>query len=202
MHISKEVVLLLHQTKQTMKNAIETIRESYNEQIEILVQKEVERIANILSVYNDFRIKFPNESEDYGVYRTILIINGCNDELANVENAKGHDWYSKYAYSMTYGRRQRLQDFMFGLVHRYEQTFKKHIESVRSVSIAKLEGALAKYLTTEDMAEIVSTHIGGKGFEVNSRLADGRFFYTCCVPCGGWNIQEFHYRYIAKMLKK
>lgn len=185
-----------------MKNAIETIRESYNEQIEILVQKEVERIANILNVHNDFRTKFPTEMEDYAVYRTILIIIGCNDELANVENVSGHDWYTKYAYTMTYSRRQKLQDFVFGLVHRYDKTFKNHIDSVRAVSIAKLEGALAKYLTTEDMAEVVSTHIGGKGFEVNSRLADGRFFYTCCVPCGGYNIQEFHYRYIAKMLKK
>jgi len=67
-----------------MKNAIETIRESYNEQIEILVQKEVERIAQILNVYNDFRTKFPNEINDYAVYRTILIMNGCNEELANV----------------------------------------------------------------------------------------------------------------------
>ena len=185
-----------------MKNAIETIRESYNEQIEILVQKEVERIADILGIYNDFRTKFPTEIEDYAVYRTILIMNGGNVELANVENAKGHDWYTKYAYTMTYGRRHRLQEFMFGLVNRYEKTFANHIASVRAISIAKLENALEKFLTAEDMAEIVSTHIGGKGFEVNSRLADGRFFYTCCVPCGGYNIQEFHYRYIAKMLKK
>jgi hypothetical protein len=185
-----------------MKNAIETIRESYTEQIEILVQKEVERVANILSVYNDFRTKFSNEIQDYAVYRTILIMNGCNDELANVEDAKGHNWYTKYAYTMTYGRRQRLQDFVFGLVNRYDKTFASHIESVRAISIAKLESALEKFLTSEDMAEVVSTHIGGKGFEVNSRLADGRFFYTCCVPCGGYNIQEFHYRYIAKMLKK
>jgi hypothetical protein len=185
-----------------MKNAIATIRESYNEQIEILVQKEVERIAQILNVYNDFRTKFPNEINDYAVYRTILIMNGCNEELANVENAKGHDWYNKYAYSMTYGRRQRLQDFVFGLVNRYDKTFASHIESVRAISIAKLESALEKFLTQEDMAEFVTTHIGGKGFEVNTKLADGRFFYTCCVPCGGYNIQEFHYRYIAKMLKK
>jgi len=185
-----------------MKNAIETIRESYKGQIEILVQKETERIANILQVYNDFRIKFPNEIQDYAVYRTILIMNGCNEELANEENAKGHNWYNKYAYSMTYGRRMRLQEFVYGLVNRYEKTFAYHIESVRAISIAKLESALEKFLTSEDIAQEVTTHIGGKGFEVNTKLADGRFFYTCCVPCGGYNIQEFHYRYIAKMLKK
>jgi hypothetical protein len=184
------------------QNAIATIRESYKGQIEILVQKETERIATILSIYNNFRTNYPTEIQDYAVYRTILIMNGCNDELANVEDAKGHNWYTKYAYTMTYGRRQRLQDFVFGLVNRYETTFVNHIATIRAISIAKLESALTKFLTTEDMIEMISTHIGGKGFEVNAKLQDGRFFYTCCVPCGGYNIQEFHYRYIAKMLKK
>jgi hypothetical protein len=184
-----------------MKNAIATIRESYNDQIEILVQKEVERIAQILNVYNDFRTRFPNEIQDCAVYRTILIMNGCNDELANEENASNHNWYTKYAYSMTYGRRQRLQDFVFGLVNRYDRTFASHIESVRAISIAKLETALEKFLTADDMAEYVTTHIGGKGFEVNTKLADGRFFYTTCIGAGGYNIQEYHLRYIAKMLK-
>jgi len=184
-----------------MRNAIETIRESYKGQIEILVQKETERIANILSVYNDFRTKFPTEIQDYAVYRTILMMNGCNEELANVENAKGHDWYNKYAYSMTHGRRMRLQDFVYGLVNRYEKTFASHIESVKAVSVAKLESALTKFLTTDDMAETITTHIGGKGFEVNAKLQDGRFFYTCCIGAGGYNIQEYHLRYIAKMLK-
>lgn len=192
---------MTYQIKQTMKNAIETIRESYNDQIEILVQKEVERIAQILNVYNDFRTRFPNEIQDCAVYRTILIMNGCNDELANEENASNHNWYTKYAYSMTYGRRQRLQEFVFGLVNRYDRTFASHIESVRAISIAKLETALEKFLTADDMAEYVTTHIGGKGFEVNTKLADGRFFYTTCIGAGGYNIQEYHLRYIAKMLK-
>ena len=184
-----------------MRNAIETIRESYKGQIEILVQKETERIANILSVYNDFRTKFPTEIQDCAVFRTILIMNGCNDELANEENAKSHNWYTKYAYSMTHGRRMRLQDFVFGLVNRYEKTFASHIESVKAVSVAKLESALTKFLTTDDMAETITTHIGGKGFEVNAKLQDGRFFYTCCIGAGGYNIQEYHLRYIAKVLK-
>lgn len=195
------MIVYLLNNMTNMKNAIETIRESYKGQIEILVQKETERIANILKVYNDFRIKFPNEIQDVAVYRTILIMNGCHEELANVEDTKGHNWYNKYAYSMTHSRRMKLQDFVFGLVNRFDKTFACHIESVKAISVSKLESALTKFLTTNDMAEMITTHIGGKGFEVNAKLQDGRFFYTCCIGAGGYNIQEYHLRYIAKMVK-
>lgn len=202
--MSKVGVSSLHQMTQTMKNAIETIRENYQSQIEEMVQKEIERFKKIEDIISNLRAMFGDVNHsDYIAYRTVALLNGRED-LAYDTQMNGSKWYSAFSNSMTYGRRERLTRFVFDAFiyeSRIEKTRKCHLESIRQTSIAKLESALSKYLTSEDIAKEVNTRVGSKGFEVTATLQDGRCFYTTCIGAGGYNIQEYHLRYIAKMLK-
>jgi hypothetical protein len=184
-----------------MTNAINTIRENYQSQIEEMVQKEMQRIQNIQVIVDEYIAKYGDN--DRTAYRVVCVLND-NLELANDVTMDGYTWFHAYARSMSYSRRERLQRFIFDAfmyADRIEITRKNHLDLIRSTSVAKLETYLKKYLTSSDKAVKVTTNVGHKGFEVVAHLEDGRFFYTTCIGAGGYNIQEYHLRYIAKMRK-
>ena len=73
----------------------------------------------------------------------------------------------------------------------------RYREDFIAQNMAKLNRALAKYLTDNMTASDIKVNIGGDGAEVIA-IVDGKVFRTFGTLCGGW-VQCLHYRYRSSL---
>jgi len=85
-----------------------------------------------------------------------------------------------------------------------DRYFKRTEESIRESNLYKLTEVVQKYVT-KDFVEISNINVkrGSKGFEITANLTDNQnrswTFQTNAIPAGGYNIQQFHYRYLVNL---
>ena len=95
---------------------------------------------------------------------------------------------------------------MFSL-EEFTKSIQRYEEHYRLMTTYKLERSLMKYVTDKfTILQDCFINGGVKGFEMNSKLLDEQgnqySVYTNAISAGGYNIQEFHYRYITKVSSK
>ena len=113
--------------------------------------------------------------------------------------------YSIYESNVShdYNAKGYLKDLLLNKKKKasYYVTLEKEI---REYNLFKLTQMIEKYITS-DFVKIFNIRLspGSKGFEVTSNLMDDKnrtwTFVANAISAGGYNIQQFHYRYIVNL---
>jgi len=76
-------------------------------------------------------------------------------------------------------------------------------QGIRENNLMKLKQAIAKYVTADFVNVSGRVRQGSKGFEFEGKLVDDKKrdwdFHARAIGAGGYNIQEYHYRYIINL---
>jgi hypothetical protein len=192
----------------------EEIKKVIKERIDVAWNKLEEKYTDMFNEYfeliKDVDINFKSK-----VREEFILINMMHYDK---DNAHNYAYYytlpkdERRSYRTAYLTSKSQYDKLGKLVYQFimierdgsfEKFIKNQKEDYYKNAFAKLNKALNKHLT--DDAELVDEMLlteTVKGFTVKCRVKlnnEIRYFKTDCIEAGGYNIQQFHYRYISHL---
>lgn len=163
-------------------------------------EKESLRIKGIWEGYQNFVNSYQDKHNKIDYYFLTVLNKFFTDS----------DWQQRSVYnyitSAKYSKLEAFRRFIHEIAHRYngiENYLTQHKEQYHEMITAKMLQAINKHLT-DDYVSVTEPLVfnSEKGYVVRCKVAkedEEKMFETYCIPAGGWNIQEFHYRYRSSL---